>query len=968
MGSKAVACAGVLWSTCGAAWALDPGIETIVVSGSRLARSEGDAASAVVTVPASRFHLTGANTIERTLNELPQFVPNAGATSNDPSNDGAANISLRGLGTAQTLVLLDGRRWMPSDGRGAVDLNVLPPTLVRSIEVITGGGSAVYGSDAIAGVVNVHLLDSFDGIQLDGGWAQSTAGDADEYSTGLTAGTTFDHARGSVVVYVGYTHRDSVDQRARRFSRVPLKYYSDEHGGIGPHGAFLATGLGIPEEGLSIVFADPSSYDALFAAYGYAPGSATYQAGIGVNADRTLFTIGDESPHSVLNYRGPRTASFNDRSFNSYNTAPDTALRMPLDRTSAYVEAKYAAADNVDVFLRALGARYTVTRELAPTVAGIALVPATNPHVPADLATLLASRTNPTTPFRYFKPISELGPRTADNDRDMAQATIGASVRLTPAWTLDSYVQYGRNRRTERQSGNVNLLRFEDLTFAADAGASICGDFDPFSARSLAPACVEYIGAAATNETTVDQWVGEATLEGTIVAVPAGDVRGAFGIFYKRDAFEFDADPLSSAMMPGVPGVIGPRPAIAGFDAAPNRDGDERDTDAFAELLIPLARNAAAAQALTLGLGYRYADYSRAGGVSAYKTDLTYQPITPVRVRGSVQRAVRAPSIEELFYPPVASQFDILPPDPCSASSRQRTGPDKAKVEALCLQQGLPAAALPTFEYPLRRVDGVSGGNPDLRPERADTYTLGIVMTPTPRWLAGDLRLSVDWYRIELDDGIGRWQADSAVDRCFDGTFNPSFDARNIYCTFFERRSDTGQIFARIVDRNIGGIETEGVDFEFDWHVAVGAGAMTIDALATHLTTWRYRDPSGGTIEYVGTVGGTALGRSLPDWKSLLNLTYDAGPLALYAKWQHIDGQTDIGYPNFSVPAVDYVGVGGSYVFPSAADGRLTLYVGIENLFDEDPPIFPSWQQANTDPSQYDVLGRRYFVNVSYQL
>jgi len=337
-------------------------------------------------------------------------------------------------------------------------------------------------------------------------------------------------------------------------------------------------------------------------------------------------------------------------------------------------------------------------------------------------------------------------------------------------------------------------------------------------------------------------------------------------------------------------------------------------------------------------------------------------------LRGSFAHAVRAPSIEELYYPPVSSQFDIPMPDPCSASSAQRNGAYRQQVEALCLAQGLPATLLPTYEYSLRKVDGVAGGNPDLTAEQADTYTVGLVLThgfTNPR--LHELQLSVDWYRIDIEDGIGRWDSESAVERCYDPNYNPQFQADNIYCSFFERLSDNGQIYASILDRNIGGIETSGVDVQLDWSIEFGPGRLGIAEYLTYVDTWQYRDPSGGSIEYAGTIGG-GLGHSLPRWKSLLNLGYGFSNLTIFATWRYIDAMRDATYSDFEVPARNYFDLGASYDVASGPLRGLSARVGLENLSGEDPPIYPSWQQANTDPSQYDVRGRRYFVRLQYRL
>ena len=951
------------------------GLENIVVTGSRIARKDFESPSPFVTVPARAFAQTGSNSIELTLNSLPQFVPSATSTSNNPSNDGQANVSLRGLGTQRTLVLLDGRRVVAADGRGAVDLNVLPPALLSSVEVVSGGASVAYGSDAIAGVVNLKLKDTFDGVALDGSWSGTERGDGEEYSLGITAGTSFADSRGSIMGYVGYAERAQINQDARKVSRYPLEYFPDVSDGRGPGGAFIASGSTATDDGINIVFSNATVFDNLFAGYGYPPGTVPPvgkppQAGLGVNADGSIFTTGTGEPGSVVNFRGERDpVMFNDR-FYTINSAPEIALQMPLDRTTAFVRGKFAVTDQVEAYLQGLYTHYTVNRQLASASAGITLIPVTNPFIPADLRTLLASRVpDPSAPYRYFRRASEVGPQVAENDRSVWQVTAGTRGALGDAWVFDAYAQFGQNDRTERQTNNVLLSRLQDLTFAPDGGLSICaGGFNPYVAGSLSPECASYISADAANEVTTTQTLGEVSANGPLVSLPAGELRAAIGLFFKRDEFTYDADPTLAAVLPGVPGVIGPRPDVAGFPAAPDREGDESNADAYLELLAPLLKDKPGVQSLELGLGYRYSDHSQAGGANAYKAELLYRPLTPLRLRGSYQHAVRAPSIEDLYYPLVSSQFIVPRPDPCTYFSAQRTGPDQAQVEALCLAQGLPAALLPNYAFDLRRVDGVSGGNPELKPEQADTYTAGLVFTAgATDSAAGNLQLSVDWYRIALEDGIGRWDAESAVARCYDRAYNPSYDAQNVYCTFFKRLEDTGNIYALLLDRNIGGIETSGIDVQVDWSLDAGRGRIGANAFLTYVDTWQYSDPSGGTIEYAGTVGGGGLGSSIPRWKSLLHVDYDVGSLAVFARWQHIDAARDVSYPDFAVPAYDYVDLGASYVIDAGMLQGLTARVGVDNVFDEQPPIIPTWQQANTDPSLYDVLGRRYYFRLQYR-
>ena len=265
-------------------------------------------------------------------------------------------------------------------------------------------------------------------------------------------------------------------------------------------------------------------------------------------------------------------------------------------------------------------------------------------------------------------------------------------------------------------------------------------------------------------------------------------------------------------------------------------------------------------------------------------------------------------------------------------------------------------------------MNGVSGGNPDLQSEKADTYTAGVVFSPSFEQPAlRDLQISLDWYNIDLTDAIGRWDSNSAVERCFDPSYNPTYAAGNIYCSFFTRSAITGEIFALIVDNNIGGIETSGVDLQVDWAMDVGTGRLGTNLYVTRVNDWKYSDPSGGTIEYAGTIGGGGITRALPRWKTLLNLSYQWGPFGTYARWSFIDSMKDATYRDFRVPSRNYLAIGGSVAFKSGQLEGLTASIGVDNVTDTDPPLFPSYSQANTDPSAYDVLGRRYYMSLGYK-
>ncbi|MCE3284471.1 MAG: TonB-dependent receptor [Steroidobacteraceae bacterium] len=947
-------------------------LEEIVVTGTRIARADAASPSPTLVVESTAFAERAAFTVESTLNAFPQFTPAAGSASVSPDSDGLATLSLRGLGPTRTLVLVNGRRLIPGDGLGQVDLNVLPPQLIETVEVVTGGASAVYGSDAVAGVVNFRLREDFTGVHLAGQWSQTDHGDGQEYNAGLTAGTDVADGAGSIVAYLGYSERDQVMQDARAFSRAPLSYYPDETTGVGPQGRFLAMGDAVTDDGFGVVFAEPAVFDHLFESYGYPAGSVPYQPLMRLNDDGTVFTggltaVGTEVPGGVANYRGEPDPVLSYRRAYTYDFAPHTALQLPLERITGFVAGRYQLSDATELFGQLHYADYTASRRLAPAVTSIALVPVTNPHITPDLRLLLDARANPAAPFRLQKRTTAVGPRIADNDRQLLQATVGVNGRVHD-WSYEVYAQFGRNERTEQQSGNVRLSRVEELTFAADGGLAICGGFDPFSKAPISAACADHIAVVASNEVTVEQWLGEASISGELFDLPAGPARIAAGLFHKHDEFDYRADPVLTESLPGVPGVIGPRPDVVGFPAGADRAGSESNTDVYVEAVLPLLRWRPGAAALELGLGYRRAEYDQAGGVDAWKADLVFRPVESAALRGSYQRAVRAPSIEELFYPEINDEFFIRPPDPCDPNSPERQGPDQSQVEALCVAQGMSPELLATYENPLARVKGVTGGNPELEPEQADTYTLGLVLTsPFSHAALATLQLSLDWYWIEVDDAVGRWDAESAVGRCFDPNYNPTYDPGNVFCTFFERIPETGEIFARVIDRNLGSLETAGLDLQLAWAVEAGPGRLTTEAYFTHVSRWRLRDPGGTTLDYAGTIGGQVLGHAFPEWKGQLRLGYGWGPAELYARWRYVDHLRDVEYPAFVVPHRDYLDVGATHSFDTGLLKGLVLRAGIDNLLDEEPPVYPSYQQANTEPSLYDVLGRRYYLAATWQ-
>ena len=957
-------------------------LEQVVVTGSRIARPDFESASPILSVTADAFEQRSDLSVDGVVSRLPQFTPDMGSTSNNPGNGGQGNVQLRGLGATSTLVLLDGRRLIPANGNGVVDVNIIPSSLIESVEVVTGGSSAVYGSDAIAGVVNFKLKNKFEGVRFDGGWGQTDRSDGSEYTAGITGGLSFADGRGKAYGYVGYAKRDAVSQGDRKFSEVPLAYFGPGDGTVGRQNAFRPNGSPNITEGRSVGRRDqrPSqaAWDTLFASYGYGPGgdpipplaSETGINTVGFNGDGSVFSSGNRAPRSVANFRGELDPDLANNRVYTYNFAPWNYLQLPLERVSAFGRATFDFGPAAELFVQALFADYQADAALAPTPALGLQLPRSNPYIPADFGFLLDSRVNPSADVLMTKRLAELGPRISSTQHDVYQVTLGSHGQAFGDWTYDAYVQVGAYDSTESQTGNALRSKIQELTYAPDGGLAACGGLDLFGPNSISAACADFISIDATNRAGYDQTVAEVSLNGSAIALPAGDLRLAVGLMYKRDEFRYRADPLGSVILDD--GQVD----IQGFNASKDVAGSDHNTDAYVEALVPLLSDVTAVKRLEAGLGYRHSQYASAGGVDAYKAELLYQPVSPLRVRSSFQHAVRAPSVQDLYDPLLPVTYGAEDDeagssfiDPCDVRSTQRQGPDAGRVEALCLAQGFPAAALPAFQDADGLHFGVVGGNPDLGPETADTLTFGFALQSwSANPLLSTMRLSVDWYRIDMQDAISQLQATDYVPLCFDARTNTDFSAKYALCHLFSRDPTTGEIVGlQDIRQNIVGYEVSGIDTQFDWSVGLGPGDLGVNLIASRMDEYIVRKVKGlPSTSDVGYVGGF-LGASLPEWKWNLTLRYTLGPLVVSGQWRYIDGMRDRQETGYAVPSYDYFDVAGSYEFGQGMLAGLVVRAGVENLTDQTPPLLASPVAANTDPSQYDVLGRRFFVSATYK-
>jgi outer membrane receptor protein involved in Fe transport len=969
-------------------------IGEVVVTGTRIQRQDYEATSPVMTISADTFDLSGEAQVEKILNEMPQLVPSITTTSNNPSNGGQANINLRGLGTVRTLVLLDGNRLTPSNVTGVIDTNTIPAGLIDSVEILTGGASSTYGSDAVAGVVNVRMKRDFEGVSLNVQNSLTEENDGQTMVAEALMGGNFSEGRGNAVLALSYDDREEVLAGAREFGQVTL----------GP--ALTPVGSGTIVEGRADWGTNSpvqSAYDTVFGAYGVPAGGVARGTSVSFNDNNTLFSIGTGAANPVRNFLGDTSdPGFNPNTY-SYNFGPVNYLQLPLERKQVAAFARYdIVPEKVEAYARMMFTTYHADQQLAatPISSGIgSTIPVTNATIPADLLALLMARGCPATHevltgttcidtnggladapqnltqrdavFTFQKRTLEAGPRTQENSYDVLQGAFGLRGAIGEDWKWDVYASYGENTGVSRQGGNISRSRIQAAyNNPAVYAAQGCASFDPFGLNAISPACVARVVINATNVLRIEQSNVVASFTGPLFDMPAGPLQMAVGGEYRENRAAFQPDEFLASG------------DVVGFNAQQPVSGKIDVKEGFVEFAVPLVADKPFANYVGLDLGFRYSDYNLAGGYDTYKVAGQWNPTETFKFRASYNRAIRAPNISELFLP-VQENFPTYA-DPCNFNSAKRTGPDGAQVFALCEAQGIPAATLATYTQSFSQARAFVGGNPNLSPETADTYTYGIAWQPAGSGdFTSNFSMSVDYFDYEVADIISSLTVNSIVGRCFnDLGLNPTYDPNNAYCQLYARdpssfRPDN----VLTTNQNLSAFTVEGVDLQIDWGFplsALGAsesaGDLSFKLLLTHLLSVEQQEV--GTDPFFprdGTIGQT-VASAYPADKAVLTTNYSVGGLQFRYNLRYIDGMDVVNNDAIlSSPTVGVRPTVSTYIYHDLSarwkiNDTFTVVVGVNNIGDKDPPIYTTDAQAgiqsNTDPSTYDVLGRRYFLNL----
>lgn len=938
-------------------------LQEIQVIGSRIKQGAADVVSPVVEISSKEIQLRGVTSAEQLLNSYPQVfsdeTPFGGFS-------GIASVDLRGLGSSRTLVLIDGRRLMPGDPTVPVaDINTVPVGLIDSVEVLTGGASATYGSDALAGVVNFKLKRDFEGFRVDAQYglnehhngssdaaqALQTAGFAQPASTVETGrnrtvtaqfGMNGDDGHSNVTAYASYREQGGVLENNYDFSSCALS------GSSAPHKC-----LGSSNYDEVVVLNTPPA---------------------GTNPTSDFFA----NPNHILTPYNSATDTYNYSPLN-YLERPDTRLQMG---TFFHKEIN----SHVDLYGEAMFTQDRTTQEQAPAALflgtgpdnGGFLVSCNNPFLSASqvqqLCTNFGLGANDQVNVLIGRRNIEGGPRIYDLTHTGQRYVGGVKGGFGDDWTYDVYAQYGTTSFMQRELNELSKSRtlnaLDDVVVDGQVECRVaytgqdpnCVPLDLLGGLgSWTPAMLKYIGTDAGETGTTVEQVYSASATGPLgrfgIKSPWANkpVSIAIGAEYRHEGLEYlpDSEDLTGDVFGGATLYTEP---MNGFHVR----------EEYVELGAPVLDDVFLAKSLRLEAGIRNSDYSTSGRVTSSKLALNWAPIEDLHIRASLQHAVRAPNVLELFAPQLVTSFSGS--DPCAGTSPTAS-------LATCEHMGVTATEYGHIvQCPTNYCGSLEGGNPDLTPEKSITQSFGFVFSPAS---LADFSASIDWYHISVSNAISTIGAGVILNQCTQ-TLNPFF------CDLIHRDS-TGSLFvnnAGVVDTNVntGTLMTRGVDLQTNYRVGISSyGHLAFNLTGTFLQSLETEPVPGlGSYDCAGLYGYTCQAPK-PKWRHNLRGTWESPwNFDLSANWRYF---SQVGFDG-NVSNNAYLSQGTSVapikaqtfidLTATARVGHgITLTLGVTNLMDKDPPIVDSTYTnvaANTYPQMYDALGRTMFMNFSWQL
>jgi len=959
----------------------------VIVTGTRLPTRNELAVSQIISASAVQLQETGLTRVEDALDQLPMFFASTNSNNNDYA-DGTAALNLRGLGNQRTLVLLDGMRLGPgsADGRNWSDINQIPAALVERVDVLTGGASAVYGADAVAGVVNFIINTRFEGVKVDTGYhinqhnnndqdgvasLVSAAGDvlppsSVNTASGKTAsvilGTNFASNRGNLTGYVTYDSQAAAQQSQFDYSACAFTL---------PVPSLLTCG-----------------------------GSDTSRGG--------RFTALSNSGQALFNDTvDPKTGVF--RPFlepnDDYNYAPVNYYQLPNERWTGGAFLRYQISPLADVYTSVMYMRNSMTAQLAPSgdFGQNAFIPCSDPLLTAQEVATLCTAANiaanggsyeiyngksyPGLDMYILRRNVEGGNRTTTYVNEATRAVLGIKGGAGDGWTYNLYAQrstvsiddYDRNDLGDAQiSEALNVLPgTKGPVCGAQTGVVLtpnpkCVPWNIWVPNGVTPASLAFMSVPSVTTGNMTEQVVSGSTSGDLgrygakLAAAQQGLQFNLGAEWRKEQSSFV--PNDEQQLGDVSGSIGPISPVT---------GEFTVKEIFTEMRLPLVTHRLFADDLFVDGGYRYSSYSSGFNTNTYKLGLLWAPLDTVRLRGSYQHAVRTPNINELFSIQFINENDGSI-DPCA-------GKPTASLAACELTGVTPAEYGHIVPSAFGLYNGLTGGNPNLQPEIADTYTVGLVFQPS---VVQDLTLSIDYFDIRIDGVIGAAGADTIMLDCLASVGNPTQAER--FCPLIHRDTQgslwltsAGYVSDLLV--NEGELATQGIDLDGSYRVPLlAAGSVLVTVVGTRLQSLQTTPVAGlGSYDCAGYFG-TLCGVATPKWRHVLDATWSTPwhGVALGIRWRYI-GPSESAQANPSpllsgtpylplahIPAYSYFDLNGTIDL----NEKLMVRLGVNNIADKAPPLVVGADcdaaaggvcNGNTFPGVYDAIGRYLFVNVS---
>jgi iron complex outermembrane receptor protein len=965
-----------------AAVAASGDVSEIIVTGTRIPSPNLTSIAPVTTVGNADIKAQGVTRIEDITNSLPQVFAGQGSSVSNGST-GAATVNLRGLGSSRTLVLVDSRRLMPGDPTDpAADLNFIPAALVERVDVLTGGASATYGADAVAGVVNFIMLKNFEGVRIDAQYsgyqhtqhsgaiqsvvraAAASATDPSQFAlpqhnlfggegseVTMIIGANAPDGKGNVTAYAAYRQNNPILEGSRDFSSCSLNSGTPDFSQFGCGGS----GTAFPARAGGFLV-DPTTFN-------------TFRA------------------------RKP--------GIDVFNYGPQNYFVRPDERYNLGAFAHYEIAPWADAYMDTMFMDDRSTSQIAAggIFAGTFSINCANPLLSAQEASVLPSTTgatcaaNPAGQFtgtvaRRLQPGEAQG-RQSDLRHTDYRIVLGLKGDLGKNWNYDGYMQYGSVFFSVKQTGNLNSNRIQQALNVvntpagpacapgADAG---CVPLNLFTARLISPAALKFLNADSFAQGTTNERVVSLAFTGKLgdygVKSPwaSEGVGVAFGGEYRREHLDSVADFLSANGLVSGNGAAAP-PVNGGFDVY----------ELFGEARIPIISDMPFAKSVSAELGYRFSAYSSVGNTNTYKVAGDWEIIDGLRVRGGYNRAVRAPSVIDLFAP----QNVVLDgtTDPCAGL----TAANPLVATCATVFKLTPAQVLLIEKNPANQYNGQTGGNPNLNPEISDTYTAGVVWQPS---FVPGLNLSIDYFNIKVDSFIGTVGENLILNQCITG-------ANSSFCGLVHREPGNNSLFidptgfVQDTTLNTGSLKTTGIDVNASYRTDLSSlglgdnGSVNISMVGTWLDSLITQPLPGGPSYDCKGLYGSVCGVPAPEWRHKARITWNTPysygdwfkSLSLSAQWRYFGKVNLDAYnanPQLNNPGIQYESdrtfTSRSYIDLTAnftVHNNLNFRVGVNNVFDKDPPIVGSsncptgFCNGGTYAQVYDTLGRFVFVGLT---